>query len=137
MTFGYESPSDPFIQDIMDELAVVYDVDDEPPAPRPSPSALAAQKRREDADRQRRRRAEMRDTGVPDGRTVDTAVSAAVTEVLTRIGTRAHIKQTGGLDDLHAPVKNILARAKDLLVDKGYDKKVAARALHDRLLPST
>lgn len=133
MTFGYDTPLDPFIQDIMEELAEVYD-QDEPP--RPSPSALAAQKRREDAERQRRRRAEMRFTGIPDGRVVDAAVSVAVAEGLTRIGARDHILTTGALDDLFLPVKAIIARAKNILVDKGYDRRVAGRALHDRLLAS-
>lgn len=151
-----DSEQDPFIQEFLKELAMDgYD----PPEPEPEPikqdeaipepvaaepapeaaaplsaSAEAAAHRRVEAERKRIEREERRVAGLPDRRTVDGAVSAALAQVLREGNAAARIRARGSAIGLVVDGEAVLRFAIRGLTARGVTKVAASRAVAERLI---
>ena len=126
---------DPFIQDMLDELAADADLEPVPPPAPVSASAAAAAARRDEAERKREERKERKAAGIPDGRTVDAAVAAALAETFRKGRAAEQILQRGNIRGFIFDGARVLAYAKRNLVAKGVSNDAAAVALEGRLFP--
>lgn len=146
----YDDAQDPFIDEILREISMdAYDppeltpaepepqpVADVPPVPAApvSASAEAAAHRRVEAERKRAERGERRAAGLPDRRTVDGAVSAALAEVLRQGEAASRIKARGSAKGLVVDGEAVLRLAIKGLTARGTSKEAASRAVAERLL---
>ncbi|SFE90065.1 hypothetical protein SAMN04487844_107124 [Methylobacterium sp. yr596] len=107
-----------------------------PPAPVAplSASAEAAAHRRVEAERKRVEREERRAAGLPDRRTVDTVVSAALGEVLRQANAGARIRARGSARGMVIDGEAVLRAAIRGLRARGCSKEAASRAVAERLL---
>lgn len=124
-----------------DELAPASD-EPAPDAPAPPPvpaapmsaSAEAAAHRRVEAGRKRVEREERRAAGLPDRRTVDTVVSAALAQVLREGNAAARIQARGSARGIVVDGEAVLRAAIKGLTSRGVTKEAASRTVAERLL---
>lgn len=104
------------------------------PAAPMSASAEAAAHRRVEAERKRVEREERRAAGLPDRRTVDTVVSAALGEVLRQGDAGARIRARGSARGMVIDGEAVLRAAIKGLRVRGFSKEAASRAIAERLI---
>ncbi|KMO14754.1 hypothetical protein [Methylobacterium platani] len=158
-----DGEQDPFIQEFLKEIAMdAYDPPEpEPKASEPEPepagedetvpepvadeaapvaapplsaSAEAAAHRRVEAERKRIERAERRAAGLPDRRTVDGAVSAALAQVLREGKAASRVRARGSARGMVVDGEAILRHAILELRARACSKEAASRAVAERLL---
>ncbi|WP_264048935.1 hypothetical protein [Methylobacterium flocculans] len=104
------------------------------PTPIENPSAERARTRRDAADRKRRERAKRRDAGLPDPRSVDSALAQALATVIMRAGIPARIREQGSMDFLNVTLKQVVGEAMAIMVEgRNIPAAGARQALVDRL----
>ncbi|TXN41695.1 hypothetical protein FV232_11115 [Methylobacterium sp. WL30] len=109
-----------------------------PGAPLPIPlenaSAERARTRRSAAERKRNERARRRDAGMPDPRSVDSAIAQAVATILMQSSIPARIQRTKSMDGVAVCLKSVLGEAMTILVEgRNVPAAGARQALIDRL----
>ncbi len=92
-----------------------------------SASAEAAAHRRVEAGRKRVEREERRAAGLPDRRTVDTVVSAALAQVLREGNAAARIQARGSARGIVVDGEAVLRAAIKGLTSRGVTKEAASR----------
>ncbi len=147
-----DDEQDPFIRDRLEEMYADQDdtplpePDDEPvpaialpeegrrsrcsPAP---PAAAAA--RRQDAARKRIERAARRRQGVPDTRTVDSAVAWALARVLREAGVPDLVRRAGTVEGLTVEIAPVLRYAMEALRARGVSSEMRRTVIAGKLLP--
>lgn len=104
------------------------------PIPLENASAERARTRRDAAERKRRERARRREAGMPDPRSVDSAIAQAVATILMQSSIPARIQQTKTLDGIAVSLKSIMGEAMAILVEgRNVPAAGARQALIDRL----
>lgn len=104
------------------------------PIPLESPSAERARTRRDAADRKRKERAKRRDAGLPDPRSVDSALAQAMATVIARADIPARIREQGSMDFLDLTLKQLVGEAMAIMVEgRNIPAAGARQALVDRL----
>ncbi|SFU34617.1 hypothetical protein SAMN02799631_00266 [Methylobacterium sp. 174MFSha1.1] len=156
-----DGEQDPFIEEFLREIAMDQFDPPEPEASEPEPepagedenvpepvadeaapvaatplsaSAEAAAHRRVEAERKRVEREERRAAGLPDRRTVDTVVSAALAQVLREGNAAARIRARGSAVGLVVDGEAVLRLAIRGLTARGVAKEAASRAVAERLI---
>ncbi|MFH6786666.1 hypothetical protein [Methylobacterium sp. MA0201] len=157
-----EPEQDPFIRDRLEEIYADQDdtplpePDDEPgedPVPPAEPemamalpeegpeepvltgAAAAAAARRQDAARKRIERAARRRQGVPDTRTVDSAVAWALARVLREAGVPDLVRHAGTVEGLTVELAPILRYAMEALRARGVSPEMRRTVIAGKLLP--
>jgi hypothetical protein len=119
-----------------DELVGFEHVPTEAPPERETGSARVARERREAADRQRRSRAN-RARAIEDLKAkaeLDAAIAGALRTVLLRAGIASTIRTQADLEGARVSLFSLMGEAMNALVlDCGYEREVAAKAVNDRL----
>lgn len=106
-----------------------------PEEPVPTGAAAAAAARRQDATRKRIERAARRRQGVPDTRTVDSAIAWALARVLREAGVPTLVRRAGTVEGLTVELAPILRYAMEALRARGVDPVMRRTVIAGKLLP--
>lgn len=104
------------------------------PIPLENPSAERARTRRDAAERKRRERVRRREAGMPDPRSVDSAIAQAVATILTQASIPSQIRERRSMDGIAVSLRSIVGEAMQILVEgRNVPAAGARQALVDRL----
>ncbi|KMO27748.1 hypothetical protein PUR29_25710 [Methylobacterium ajmalii] len=106
-----------------------------PEEPVQSGAAAAAAARRQDAARKRVERAARRRQGVPDTRTVDSAVAWALARAMREAGVPALVRRAGTVEGLTVEIGPVLRYAMEALRARGVDPVMRRTVIAGKLLP--
>ena len=111
--------------------------EEEPEEPKLTGAAAAAAARRQDAARKRFERAARRRQGVPDTRTVDSAIAWALARALRDAGTPALVRNAGTVEGLTVELAPVLRYALEALRARGVSSEMRRAVIAGKLLPQS
>lgn len=122
------------VLDAMPEPAIALP-EEEPEEPKLTGAAAAAAARRQDAARKRFERAARRRQGVPDTRTVDSAIAWALARALREAGASELVRRGGTVAGLTVDLAPVLRYALEALRARGVGSEMRRAVIAGKLLP--